>query len=464
MKDSIKNGFLEYRLIRCPKGYKLENSTHDNAQCKKCPLSYYVMDSNNPSDVCRKCPISATCIGGRPPIFRAVTVNAMLELEQDLRNSSDVATILEALAVLLQVDSAQITQSLPGVAAPVTAPARRLPRATGFAVILDSAAASVLQRNIEAGLVTAQLSALLRQSPYNLNVTSVVSFNSASAAAGADGEVWEAMPDGTYLLKACPAGYLLVNSTLEAQTCVECDAQTYSRDATDGCKADETEGAVVCAQRECTVCPVGVDCAKGSADPWRHFVPKALKIGERVHSIATLISDGAVLQTFFCDQDTARCAPADPSDAMHAAALHNKVENYSYVWEYVRTCTKKSEPCTASQLPSFILRKCPPGTVMSNLSSSGVFEASFQECSPCGAGRYVLDPMFGPCQKCPEDADCPDGALFLPKTPGSIWTKEASQEADGGFLNRISICPAGWALERKESNPQADMYVSSLRC
>lgn len=55
------------------------------------------------------------------------------------------------------------------------------------------------------------------------------------------------------------------------------------------------------------------------------------------------------------------------------------------------------------------------------------------------------------------DAKCPDGAVFEPKTVNSIWLKESS--ADGGYVQRINSCPAGYALVRKEDNPQADKCV-----
>jgi hypothetical protein len=127
-----------------------------------------------------------------------------------------------------------------------------------------------------------------------------------------------------------------------------------------------------------------------------------------------------------------------------------------------------------------------------NSTQAGRFDPALQECSPCNPGNYIIDPMHGPCVKCPEGADCPDGAQvfkfldvfmifqwhcicsivvvqchcshillfdifalqFNPKIEGSLWKKEVT--SDGVHTLRIVACPPGFALLRKENNPQAD--------
>ena len=49
-----------------------------------------------------------------------------------------------------------------------------------------------------------------------------------------------------------------------------------------------------------------------------------------------------------------------------------------------------------------------------------------------------------------------DGAQFVPKVAGSKWTMEVSAE---GQTLRVSECPAGYALLRKQNNPQSDSCV-----
>jgi hypothetical protein len=51
-----------------------------------------------------------------------------------------------------------------------------------------------------------------------------------------------------------------------------------------------------------------------------------------------------------------------------------------------------------------------------------------------------------------------DGAQFIPKVEGSQWAVEIMD--DGSWTKRLTGCPLGYALERKQSNPQADRCVA----
>ena len=51
-----------------------------------------------------------------------------------------------------------------------------------------------------------------------------------------------------------------------------------------------------------------------------------------------------------------------------------------------------------------------------------------------------------------------DGAQFIPKVEGSKWEVEITDD-DGPRTMRLTECPRGFALERKQSNPQADRCV-----
>ena len=58
----------------------------------------------------------------------------------------------------------------------------------------------------------------------------------------------------TMKLVDCPRGYLLVNTSTEAQTCSLCPAGTYSLSPTDGCEKG------LCLERKCTQCSAGARC------------------------------------------------------------------------------------------------------------------------------------------------------------------------------------------------------------
>jgi hypothetical protein len=56
-------------------------------------------------------------------------------------------------------------------------------------------------------------------------------------------------------------------------------------------------------------------------------------------------------------------------------------------------------------------------------------------------------------------AQCPDGIRFLSRVEGAVWTEETSGDGDGTIRLRVSECPAGFALVRKQTNPQSDACI-----
>jgi hypothetical protein len=90
---------------------------------------------------------------------------------------------------------------------------RRATRTIQFEIFGDAASASALAADLQSGNLAAQLSSKLKQQ-YNLNISVEVSGGDIAESLDQrpDGEVWEEV-DGAYLLRACPAGYLLVNTT-----------------------------------------------------------------------------------------------------------------------------------------------------------------------------------------------------------------------------------------------------------
>ena len=108
------------------------------------------------------------------------------------------------------------------------------------------------------------------------------------------------------------------------------------------------------------------------------------------YPVATLKINGRVSK-FFCDAQG--CKPIDVSLPTHAEAAGS--DNETYVWEYVSACTSKNQPCVTQHDPSVLLRRCPPGTELVNKTLSGTFNPTLQECSSCGNGKYIIDPMHG---------------------------------------------------------------------
>jgi len=427
----------KFRLTRCPVGYKLENSTgHDNLACIKCNEGYYVQDPSDPKDICRKCPFSAECVNGGPPIFQAKRVSGEIELTGLPEGKEGEAAVRQALADLLGVDVSQIV--LPEAEADRR---QQNARKVVFEITGTAGAAAALNDKIKSGALASQLSSQLSRE-YSLNVTVQVFEKPVDPLPEFPEGSWLEV-GGAYLLQSCPQGYLLVNTTIELSLCKECLAGSYSFSFSDGCDVEQG----ICDTRDCTPCPVGVTCSEGRLEGWKHFVPRAIRIGGITHPYATLRRSRNQESRFLCGADGLACTPVEASGPLSD-------EEGSYAWEYVATCTAESMPCNPDHVPAVYLRRCPAGTRLINSTMSGKFDPALQECSPCNSGNYIVDPLHPGCLKCPAGAECPDGAQFVPKVAGSEWTLEIA--SDGTHMRRLSKCPRGHALLRTESLPQAD--------
>lgn len=331
------------------------------------------------------------------PCISAQRVTGEIELA-GLPDNGDEDTIRQALADLLGVDISMIV--LPDQ----SEQQRRQSRKIVFEIIADASLASKVSQDLSAGDLTAKLSQTLSKE-IGVNISAKMYTGAAISESGQnrrEGEVWVEV-GGEFLLKRCPPGFLLVNTTVELSACKECDAGSYSFKFTDGCNQEQEDPT--CDTRECTTCPAGATCSKGGEAVWRHFQPRPITVGGVVHPLATLIMDDGRRQRFFCEQEAQNCLPLDSLVPEHAEA-ENSVED-SYVWEYVTSCQIATQPCFESFVPSVLLRRCPPGTVLLNSTQSGRFDPALQECTPCGPGTYVVDPFHGPCLKCPDGALCP---------------------------------------------------------
>jgi hypothetical protein len=180
--------------------------------------------------------------------------------------------VRQALADLLGVDVSQIVLPEPTRRRQRRAAARTI----RFEITGDATEAAQLAADLQTGDLAAQLSSQLSQT-YKMNITAQVSggeFEETSEKRP-EGEKWEEV-DGQYILRHCPQGFLLVNTTVELSMCRECNAGTYSFSDSDAC--NEQVHPTICDVRDCSACPVGGTCARGSDESASHFVPKAVKV------------------------------------------------------------------------------------------------------------------------------------------------------------------------------------------
>ena len=400
--------------------------------CSACPVGTTVIDSNNPLYDCVPCPAGAVCPDGAWPIFGASTVDVTITI--DLNNASSSVpdglglTLAAYLPTMLPLASQYVSvQSCP--AGGSCSVSRRAALELGIAITLRVyLSADEVQKAVELSQSeswTRNLSRLLDKSGFQISVTAVQA--SIIATSQQLGE-WLVV-DGTYRLLSCPTGYLLINSTLEEQQCLECEAGTYSLDSKDGC----IDG--VCNQRACTECPSGASCARGSSVAWTHFVPRVLRSNLGPIPSVRLVLPNSTYTLFYMDSP-------DRYVWNNNSWLPSRSSDYQ--WEYVRSCYSATQPCDPASTQSFLLRICPPGTTQENTSRGvAVFNQALQECVPCAAGQYVVDPSQPPCIDCPAGGSCEAG-VFQPRVPDSIWDEV-------NLLWRILSCPPGYIVVRSST-------------
>jgi len=416
-----------FTLLGCPVGHKLNNGTGQDLQaCNQCSEGQYIADSNDNSISCLLCPKSALCPNRGPPIFDTSSLSGKLVIDGDRK---DIDAIVASFAVALGLDPSLL------VVRPDTAvqSKRRENLEIQFDIYADEKQLQALsQKMLDPNVASAMATSLAAQNIV-ARVTPVPS--AVTIADKREGEVWE-LKGGVYILRSCPRGFLLINTTLETQECKECEAGTFSVASENGCRVADASGSGWiggCDNRACITCADGATCSRGRTSSWKHFVPKALQLGGTVLQWINIILSTETI-TLSCDQSM-NCTPSTNQNE----DLQNQAD---HVWEY------------QLEKQNFILRHCPPGHQLVNSSGEGVFNPTLQLCRACGPSKYIIDP-YGPCQECPKGAECPDGALFLSKAQGSVW--ENVFASAGGIQNRIIECPAGHALERADAYPNADL-------
>jgi len=317
-----------------------------------------MQDPNSPMLDCKKCPASAQCPNKGPPVFETSGVKGALEINGD---PDDLDSIIASLAASLGLDPSKIVLG-------DIKTARRGPLQIEFQIFADADDVSALSEKLASDDLVSALASNLAA----MNITATVSatVTEASIATKREGEDW-IMSDGTFFLVSCAPGFLLVNSTIDTQECKECEVGKFSLSYLDGC------GSVSCDNRECTTCPDGAVCNKGSSESWRHFVPKALTLGEvqvgadlvpKILPWVNIKHSGRIF-ALFCHQENATCAPP-------VGTIDVPVTN-DHVWEY------------KTSIKNFELASCPPGHRLVN-SSQGVFNPTLQLCSPCGPNKYII--------------------------------------------------------------------------
>ena len=299
----------------------------------------------------------------------------------------------------------------------------------------------------------AKLQEALNSPEFLSSMASSLAANNVSAVVAAAGvtsapQVAEAPPgdwvetDGTFHLRSCPPGFLLINATLETQECRECEAQTFSVNSVLDC----SDGR--CDPRPCIVCPEGVACAKGSSPVWSHFAPKPLKLLDFTIPWVTVVQSSGISSRLYCEPESQSCVPPELSNKAEATPVEDSDDEH--VWEYSRN------------LNTFVLKNCPSGFQLVN-SSNGVFNPALQRCNPCGPTFYIID-RTSSCQKCPKGATCPDGAQFIPndwsevgRENGSTW--EQIRNSDGSMSYRVMDCPSGFRISYAADLPADDNCI-----
>ena len=378
-----------------------------------------MLDPKDPSQVCQACPMTATCPKRGLPVFTQAAIEGSLSIDGDISNMD---AIVRSLAAALGVDQSMIVLG-------DVAKARRGQYQISFQIFADESLAEAISQNMGNSFMDS-FTANLAKEGVTATITPV--FKPVNKEKKREGEVWE-VEDGVYVLKSCPVGFLLFNSTIETQTCKECETGTYAISYDYGCDSQ------LCDSRPCLPCANGATCKRGSSPVWEHFVPKPLLLGSTILPWVTVIT-GGTRRVLFCDQENRTCAPLLAGQKGLDAAQED------HVWEF-----------DESKL-AFVLKSCPPGHQMVN-SSNGVFNPTLQQCAACGAAKYIID-REAPCMDCPKGADCPDGAQFLPLAVGSVW--EEVRASNGGIQKRLVQCPAGYELNREEALAIGDACTMCL--
>jgi hypothetical protein len=217
METNVFQVYLNNDIV-CPVGSVLVLDSGNEGQqgrCSKCPPNTY--NANPLTGTCNNCPLGVTCINGKA-VLGASKVTA--EVDLDLPDAMADDTKQAMLAERLGLDIWRITIPLPASQNQQL----RVVKKVMFEIWGESSEIVSLSAKLaEKGVVVKEAETVGREI--------------------SDEEVWE-VKDGVYYLRKCPAGKLLINTTLDLQECKPCLANTYL-----------LEGST-----ECAKCPSGATC------------------------------------------------------------------------------------------------------------------------------------------------------------------------------------------------------------
>jgi hypothetical protein len=183
---------------------------------------------------------------------------------------------------------------------------------------------------------------------------------------------------GVYHLVDCPEGSLVVNDTVQKQTCAACPANSYSVNPVDDC------GSSYCIERPCNTCPAGLVCSGGSSVV--SALPTDGSKWDRVVEESSLVEEGSTTRL-----RVSQCG------AGHVL---------------VRGKSPDQDACVP----------CPTGTF-------SLEAASFSESRMTSGSAAILVKDFELCATCPTGADCFGGQQATPK-PGFWRGKDMACSAD----------------------------------
>jgi hypothetical protein len=272
-----------YALLACPVGYRLGNDTgYESQQCQKCGDGQYIQKSDDPSARCFNCPAGYKCPNGAPPIKAdevAVAIKFAGLSKTDVVSNPSVSTALvtalsgntavdSSMIVISEIcDAAGVCQSLTSQRRSTLMQLRQTTASSTVKFVISSAsgnAASLVNTvnspSFSSYLTSSLSSELAAQSIGSINIAAEVQgakVESDNKALLYEGWVYEFRNRGESHLVGCPRGKLVVNSSIDTQTCFGCPAGTYSLDSTDNC------GKTSCADRECSACAIGARCTGG---------------------------------------------------------------------------------------------------------------------------------------------------------------------------------------------------------
>jgi predicted outer membrane repeat protein len=200
------------RCSMCQKGQRLV--THDSRgtwSCERCSQGTY--NINPLTGICLVCPSTATCVNG-VPIFGASAARGAIEME--LADDSSGDTIRDTLAATIGVEVWQISEILA-----MGLEQRRAQQRIEFTLVADAAQM--------AGLAA-------RLTSIGVELGDPERLGAETAAEG----VWEEV-EGQYILRRCPPGNLLVNTSTDGnfdvnvQRCLPCGPNRYLVEGSNAC-------------------------------------------------------------------------------------------------------------------------------------------------------------------------------------------------------------------------------------